>query len=656
MTRRAALATLTSAATVAALALAAGAADAARRPPVVRLQGFESCADLGTYASRHEEQVVYPRFGMGGDVAQPRPVDAAPPSGDKGSGGQPQPTSAQGEAAPQAPPADNAYSTTNTQEADVDEPDIVKTNGRHIYAVAQGTLQAVDVTGEAPRLVGSLKLDGSNQTMLLHGNRLLVMGNVTPLYPPYRGEFGGPEPAIAPYPVSQGILLSEVDVSDPAAMKVVRTMKLDGDVVSARMTGGVARVVVSSQPRPVADEPEADAARRGYLTGARWLPPYVLKNKRSGRTFRRRLVKCRQVRHTSAFSGLGMLNVLTIDIDKGLAPIDTDGLMTYAEIVYASTQGLYIATQRWNAVRADEPDEIPGRTTTSLHKFNISNPAKTEYRGSGEVPGYLLNQFSLSEYKGVLRVASTDQPPWIPGVGAEETQSLVTVLDDTAAGKLVRVGQVGGIGRGERIYAVRFLGDVGYVVTFRQIDPLFAIDLSDPTKPSIAGELKIQGYSAYLHPAGDGLLIGVGQDATEQGRTTGTQVSLFDVSDIRNPTRLASRTLEGGSSEAEFDHHAFLWWPATKLAMIPAQIYKYDGNGYQRPFVGAVGFRVQREGVDEVGRVTHDIDERFIFPIRRTVVVGDRVFTLSDRGLKSSRLDSLADRDWVPFSPPSQAR
>ena len=148
------------------------------------------------------------------------------------------------------------------------------------------------------------------------------------------------------------------------------------------------------------------------------------------------------------------------------------------------------------------------------------------------MPGTLLNQFSLSEDKGVLRAATTI------GFGAE-AESKVTTL--TAGDRrLVQRGQVGGLGRGERIYAVRFIGDVGYVVTFRETDPLYTVDLCDPPGPRVRGELKIPGYSAYLHPVADDLLLGVGQEATEDGRVQGLQFSLFDVSDLARPVRAAA--------------------------------------------------------------------------------------------------------------------
>ena len=158
----------------------------------------------------------------------------------------------------------------------------------------------------------------------------------------------------------------------------------------------------------------------------------------------------------------------------------------------------------------------------------------------------MLSQWSMSEHEGVLRVASTTSPPWTQGGAAGESESFVTTL--AAAGdRLVEVGRVGGIGRGEQIYAVRFIGDAGYVVTFRQVDPLYTLDLSDAAEPRVVGELKIPGYSAYLHPVGDGLLLGIGQDANSDGITSGVQASLFDVSDPAAPARLSHVGLGSGT-------------------------------------------------------------------------------------------------------------
>jgi uncharacterized secreted protein with C-terminal beta-propeller domain len=311
--------------------------------------------------------------------------------------------------------------------------------------------------------------------------------------------------------------------------------------------------------------------------------------------------------------------------------------MTDSQIVYATREHLYLATQTWIDQRLVAPTRKPPSTSTALHEFDISDPARTDYRASGEVPGFLLDQWSLSESGGALRVASTSTPLWWPDGVRQESESQVTVLEERA-GKLVQVGQVGGLGRGEQIVGVRFVGDVGYVVTFRRVDPLHTIDLSDPAHPALAGKLDVLGYSAYLHPVGEHRLLAVGQDATDQGAALGTQVSLFDVSDPARPVRLDQLTLAGGSSEAEFDHHAFLYWPRTRLAVLPVQTPA-------EPFVGAIAVRADAAGhLALAGKLSHDAQ-----PVRRALVVGSTLYTLSETGLAASDLGTLTEEAWVPF-------
>ncbi len=245
-------------------------------------------------------------------------------------------------------------------------------------------------------------------------------------------------------------------------------------------------------------------------------------------------------------------------------------------------------------------------------------------------------------------MASTTSPAWWGPVS--DSESLVTVLSQDR-GELREIGSVDGLGETEQIYSVRFMGDTAYVVTFRQTDPLYTVDLSDPSDPRVVGELKILGYSAYLHPVGEDLLLGVGQDATETGRIQGTQISLFDVSDLSNPRRIDTITLsEGSNSEVEYDHHAFLYWPDTGLGMIPVQQWWWDDDK-EGAFFGAVGFDVEDDDIDEITRISHpgsdDWDHRS--HIRRSIVIGNSVYTISGTGIMKSDLDTLAEESWLAF-------
>jgi hypothetical protein len=632
----------------------AGAVGPRARAFKLRLKPFTSCQRVVKYARHNLKREL--RYPGGPEVppADPPPFYTGPPGVDSGG----QATGSAGEPAqPPASPSDGSDSSqTNVQEAGVDEPDFVKSDGTHLFALTGNHLNAVDARAATPKLLGSLEL-GQQQwggEMLLYGKRLLVFtyagSAVVPPPappPPPEGGAGGGSASSQPAFSRQATLITEIDVSDPTDMRVVRTETVDGTYVSARLNGSTARIVLSTPPTAI-DYGETQAGASSKARG--WLPLARFENKLTGVKRTRQLAPCRQVRRPNRFAGLDVLSVLTVDMKKGLPAVDIDELMTDGQTVYASDEGLYVATQRFVAPPTDA-DENPPPIVTAIHRFDISEPGHTSYSSTGEAPGYVIGQFALSEYKGVLRVASTDSPIWWDGADWPVPHSFVTTLKE--AGKvLLPLGRVGGIGEGEQIRAVRFLRDEGYVVTFRQTDPLFTIDLSKPAEPRVAGELKLLGYSAYLHPVGDGLLLGVGQDATDQGTQLGTQLSLFDVSDLAHPQRLAQRRVgPSSSSEAEYDHHAFLYWAPSKLAVLPVSFY--DSRD---PFYGAIGFRVGAAKIDEVGRIAHDQadGQPYTAGIRRALVVGKRLFTISDLGAKASTLSTLADETFVPFPQQSQ--
>ena len=297
----------------------------------------------------------------------------------------------------------------------------------------------------------------------------------------------------------------------------------------------------------------------------------------------------------------------------------------------------------------------PPRTFVDVHEFDTSDPARPVYTASGSVPGHLLNQWSLSAHQGHLRIATTDGQFGFEGEGASESAVYVLRREGT---RLVEAGRVSGLGKGERIYAVRYFGDYGFVVTFRQTDPLYTLDLSNPAAPRVAGELKVPGFSAYLHPVGPGLLLGVGQNADEaDGRRLGVQVSLFDVSNLAAPARVANLTMEPESStEVEHEHRAFLWWPAAKRAVLPYMRAHWDEKTQRDAgFFGALALDVDG-GVREAGRLTHIAEgnpDPWWAQIRRAVVVGDTLYTMSERGLLASDVDDLSERGFLEFTGPT---
>ncbi|MEV8633058.1 beta-propeller domain-containing protein [Streptosporangium sp. NPDC051023] len=617
------------------------------------------------------------------------------------------------------------HSTTNTHEAGVDEPDLVKTDGNRVITVSRGVLRVIDAATR--KVTGSLRLVDSEQwwapaDLLLSGDRALVL---------FSGGGIVPYGAMVKRAASPGPRYVLVDLS--GAPKVIGSLTPNGSHVDARMVGSTVRIVVRSQPEiPFPDLGPGDfsdkerTARNAEIVKKAplkaWLPTFETTDAKGVTSTGS--VKCEQVSHPDDYTGTSMLTVHTLDLSQGITDSAPISIAADGDTVYGTGSSLYVASNpRWwwwprpiddtvsntvtetatpasteqtpqetpkpsgtgqapqveptpteppavvpssdSSTSPSSPDPAttsPAPTTTSatleppsappqppeeteVHRFDISAPGTPRYVASGKVSGRLLNQYSLSEYEGNLRIATTSTSP----DGRNSSSAVYVLKGDTMA----KVGEIGGLGNGERIYSVRFIGPAGYVVTFKQVDPLYTLDLSDPAAPKKSGELKITGYSAYLHPAGDGRLIGIGQEASEKGRTLGTQVSLFDVSDPANPRRLSQMFQKNSGSEAEWDPHAFLYWAKTGMAVLP--LNTWDGTAGTEG--SALVLKIDDSSVTKTGTVVHPApkpvkDTRMAMSdpsIRRSLVIGDSLWTVSEQGLKVSDMNGLADQAWIPF-------
>jgi hypothetical protein len=635
------------------------------------LVGFEACDGFLDHVRTHALELVTP-WGLGNGhrwAVEDVGTDAGGATDDGG----PVPT-----AEPSAPVEGEDFSGTNVQEAGVDEPDTVKTDGEIMYVVTERRLVVLDVTGELPEELASVPLrEGWDARLLLAGDHLLVTSGASAAVP-----FAGERVSELPYGGGWSTTtLTLIDVSDPRAPEVTERLTVDGATLSSRLVDGIARVVIRTEQGNlpwVTPEGSGLRAERRALEANRelirssvaedWIP-YAIHRTADGQETEGPLLACDRIARPTEFAGLGVVSILTVDpTTGGLRPDDaTLGVLSGGETVYASSERLYVASNRWvpwETLSQRAQDREVERMTTQIHAFDTSDPTDVGYLGSGEVPGTLLSQWSMSEHDGHLRVASTVGDVWWQD--ARRSESVVSVLR-LQGDELVTVGEVAGLGVTERIYAVRFMGPVGYVVTFRQTDPLYTLDLADPTEPRVVGELKIMGYSAYLHPVGDGLLLGVGQDADALGRTKGTQLSLFDVGDPADPQRIDQVTLGQGSSDVEYDHHAFLHWPATGLTVVPFVRWSHEPSTEMEDVqAGAYGFTADRElGIRPLGVLSHgrrwdddDIevlgqeplwDDVWASQIHRSVVVGDRLLTVSSAGVGVHDLASLEDLGWWSF-------
>jgi hypothetical protein len=621
------------------------------------LQGLRAAAKVAVGPYGFGGMAIEGAAAMSGGITkrQAPPVPQAA-SADKAS------SAGQGAGAEQA----NSYSGTNTHEAGVDEPDLVKTDGRRIVTVSGGTLRVVNAAGHS--LAGSVEIPGTGVTnkiaygyqasdLLLSGDHALVL--VQPNYPVMSDVAVGPSTDVAgganasnkpatPQPLIGPRL---VLVSLNGQPRVLSSLAIEGSLVDARQVGSMARVVIRSNPRftfPVIDnvtDPQRIQANREIIDQAgidRWLPRIETTN---GATTEHPQIDCGAVSRPSIYSGANLLTVLSIDLAKSTVG---DGspttLVADGDTVYSNGPSLYVASDRrgWNSPIIEGDTVKPAQATTEIYKFDTSTPDRPTFVAGGSVPGYLLNQYAMSEWDDKLRVATTSNPD---ATQQTPSQSGIYVLAQKNK-SLTQIGSVEGLGKGERIFAVRFVGTVGYVVTFRQTDPLYTVDIKDPTKPTVRGELKIPGYSAYLHPVDSGRLLGIGR---EDG---GTQVSLFDVTNLADPKRIAQYKLPGSYSEAEFDPHAFLYWPATGMLVVPLQVSKTSPTARSMPTVGALVLRASGNAITEVGFLRQPATtERGGYPpaIRRSLVIDQTLWTVSDAGLMASGMSTLGQEAWLPL-------
>ena len=536
------------------------------------LPAFDSCPALQSWVDRAAaDEARHPNVYAAGSNA----AVAAPGAGASGTAGAAVPLTARESATTAAKTQDAVGSSatgTNVQEAGVDEPDRVKTDGRYIVGVGYDrTMWIATVNGHTPHVISRLQLDGDATSLMLAGHRALVLVQPRIAYAvdgvpeneaagPARGPgiSSAPGSGFAPEPVSMS-QLEVVELSDPANPHVIARQTVTGSILSARQVGDVAWVVTQTQPRAIAKPGEATPL----------LPQRKVINSNGAVVSDGDALPCTAVRHPTTLSGSELLTVqpVTITADAPFLHGRSAGVIATGGYVYASAKRLYVATTAW-------ANWSQSNASTQIHAFDISNATSAAYIGSGSVRGTLLSQWAMSEQDGFLRVASTTGAVVpAPGEGAiplpgKQSETGITVLAEKGS-KLVHVGHVGGLGRGERVWAVRYLGDLAAVVTFRQTDPLYLVDLSQPTAPRVRGALELTGYSSYLHPVGNGLLLGIGREADLQGHVLDAKATLFDVSDVAHPKRVGSISLGDSWSEVDGDTHAFTYLPDRHVALLP---------------------------------------------------------------------------------------
>lgn len=529
------------------------------------------------------------------------------------------------QSAPTAEAVGSGDTGTNLQEAGVDEPDVAKTDGELVAHTTGRGLVLTDTTGGEPRELSRLWLPKGlyEPELLLVDETLLVLGQ-----PPYGWRL--PEATIGrilPPPTTRAETRAvTVDLSDPSAPRITHDDTFSGSLVSAREYDGIIRLVLSTgapdldfvTPTGRRTGPQATRQNRAILRASTiedWLPTV------SSGDDTERLLACTDVRHPKQSSGFATISVVSFSAGS---PDDreTTAVTASGDLVYSSAGRLYVASSAdgWWAepflVDARDGEARPARVSTQVHAFALDG-LRTEYTASGVVPGRVRDRWSFSEYDGHLRVATALGISWDP------RENAVVVLEEQGD-RLVTVGRVDDIGIGEEIQSVRWFGPLAVLVTFRQVDPLYTVDLSDPTDPRIVGELKIPGFSAYLHPIGGDMLLGLGQDATREGRSLGAQAAVFDIADLDAPRRLHT---EAFRKDTEFvagrDARAFTYLPERRTAFAPVENY---ANGRKRVAL----IRIAEDG--SITRTTTEVLGRWSADQVRTLPLDDgRVAVVAGR-------------------------
>lgn len=603
-----------------------------------------------------------------------------------------------------------SYSNTNVQVQGVDEADIVKTDGKYIYAFYKNKLIiTLAYPSDEARVVKTLNLDMITPSqMFVNGDKLVLFGTKyeqreypydTKMAAPGFGGYIYP-----PYWNYSKSIVNVYDISDKENPTLEKELAFTGSYVSSRMIGNDVYFVMQAYP----DYQILDSENNDRTDSI--IPPYVEDGVEKPLAVPTDIGYLRPI-YAQSFVTIGSLNVDTLSFNK-------ETIVGSAETVYASEDNLYLAHTQWNyyygpvmpfatvregdttvstastttPVDDDAPDTtVPvaqdNTTKTIIHKFSL-NDGRVEYEGKGTVAGRVLNQFSMDEHKGFFRIATTtdaewDNTPWPMGGGQPEPivqqANHVFIFDED----MEQVGALEDLAPSERIYSARFMGDRAYLVTFRQIDPLFVLDLSDATNPKVLGKLKIPGYSDYLHPIDETHIIGVGKD-TETSKSgdfayyLGMKLAIFDVSDVENPVQMHSLIIgdRGTDSFALQDHHAFLFDAEKNLLVLPIYLHEIsddqksnieqgigdwrDWPAYGEPvFQGAFVYNVTlADGFEERGRITHVDEEMDLksgyyydwqYQVKRSLFIGDVLYTISDKIIKANALSDLHEIKTINF-------
>lgn len=541
------------------------------------------------------------------------------------------------------------YSTTNIQVNGVDEADIVKTDGKYIYQISNNSINIIDAYPvENMKLYKNINLSFSPMEIYVDDKYLTVIGSSY-----YEGNYTQADnnnKESEPYYYHSNTVRIEIyNIEDVHNIQKERELELEGNYVSSRKVGSSLYLVTNKYidvyyilnenkeiPTPFYSDSSTgeDKINVGY-DEIKYFPNSVESN---------------------------YLMVAGINLDEPEQGINVETYLGAGQSIYASPEHLYVSVTTYentnsklNGLSTEQPAQI--KQSSSIYKFKMKN-GNIEYLDNNEVPGVILNQFSMDEYNGYFRITTTTGEVW-----NNNSNNNIYVLDES----LEEVGKLENIAPGERIYSVRFMGNRAYMVTFKKVDPLYVIDLQNPSAPTILGELKIPGYSDYLHPYDENHLIGFGKEAVEAKDGSigdgswayyqGMKIAVFDVSDVNNPKEKFVETIgdRGTDSELLYNHKALLFSKESGLLAFPVTVMEMkepsnDVTQYgQFQFQGAYVYHLDMEtGFTLKSKITHLTEEEYQNSrdywydynsnINRILYIDDTLYTLSNDEIKAHSL------------------
>ncbi len=526
------------------------------------------------------------------------------------------------------------YSRTNIQVENVDEADIIKTNGDYIYYISDNSKLAIVDAKDLNnlKLISEIKSQDNVKLidMYINNNKLILLSS--------KHIFNGEQH----YNYKSFTVASVYDVSNKNDINILREIEIEGNYLSSRM---INEYVYFISNKHIYD---GDILRE-ETDQISFLPQYKdTTDSKEYSVINYDSIYCFPTIQSTTYTIIAGFNIN----DNKQANIET--FLGLSGNIYCSQDNLYLTGANYNIT-----DNVLKRVflsdiydaETIIYKFNL-NSGNIKYVAEAKVEGIVLNQFSMDENAGYFRIATTK------GNNVDNRVNNIYVMDSN----LKQVGKLENLAKGERIYSVRFMDKRCYMVTYKDVDPLFVIDLLDPTNPKVLGELKIPGYSTYLHPYDENHIIGFGNDTQiknygygDVNVITGMKMALFNVSDVNNPKELYNIKIgdKGTYSEVLYNHRALLFSKERNIIAFPITITENDNvsnNNSRLTFQGAIVYGLDlNSGFNLRGKISHTQvasgfkDYNYTKAINRIIYIQDNLITASFGLIKSTNINTMKD-------------